>query len=124
MSYGANSGIFIHADPAVGFATSKIAEIQLLDTTNPAHGKFSTKSSHGSLWNDTPPDVPVVCLPDKWYRMLIRVVGSQVTVIQDGQTILNATLPAGPKRNPGRIGLQAYGQVVSFRNMRARRLNE
>lgn len=124
MSYGANSGIFIHADPAMKLTASKLAEIQLLDTTSPAHAKFHTNSSHGALWNDTPPTSSVACLPDKWYRMLIRVVGSQVTAMQDGQTILNATLPPGPKRNPGRIGLQAYGQTVSFRNLRVRHLND
>jgi hypothetical protein len=56
--------------------------------------------------------------------MMIRVVGSQVTMSQNGRIILNATLPYGRSRQPGRIGLQAYGKAVSFRNLRARRLSD
>lgn len=122
MSYGANSGIFIHADKSLGTAYSKLAEIQLLDTTSPGYVGIRKNSAHGSLWNNTAPLSPVECLPNRWYRMLIRVIDNQLTVSQDGQLILQATLPAGPMRNPGCIGLQAYGQVVSFRNIRARNL--
>jgi hypothetical protein len=55
--------------------------------------------------------------------MMIRVVGSDVTMSQNGRVILNATLPDDYRRQPGRIGLQAYGQSVSFRNLRGRRLS-
>jgi tRNA A-37 threonylcarbamoyl transferase component Bud32 len=124
MTYGANSGIFIHADPAVKSASNGLAEIQLLDTTNPQFSQISEESSHGSLWKIEAPHIPTTCLPGLWYRMMIRVVGSEVTMSQNGRVILNATLPAGRSRQPGRIGLQAYGQSVSFRNIRARSLND
>jgi serine/threonine protein kinase len=62
MTYGANSGIFIHADPSVKSASDGLAEIQLLDSTNPQFSQINAKSSHGSLWNNTAPHIPTACL--------------------------------------------------------------
>lgn len=124
MSYGANSGVLIHADPTLSLTKVNIAEIQLLDTSNPQYSQISEKASHGSLWQIEAPHIPTTCLPGLWYRMLIRVVGSEVTMSQNGRVILNATLPDDYRRKPGCIGLQAYGQSVSFRNMRVRSLND
>jgi hypothetical protein len=47
MTYGANSGVLIHADPALSLTGVNIAEIQLLDTSNPQYSKISAKASHG-----------------------------------------------------------------------------
>jgi serine/threonine protein kinase len=124
MSYGANSGVLIHADPTLSLTGVNIAEIQLLDTSNPQYSKISAKASHGSLWQVDAPHIPTACLPGLWYRMMIRVVGSDVTMSQNGRVILNATLPDDYRREPGRIGLQAYGQAVSFRNLQARFLSD
>jgi serine/threonine protein kinase len=124
MSYAANSGILIHADPTLSLNGVNIAEIQLLDTSSPQFSKVNANASHGSLWQVEAPHIPIACLRGLWYRMMIRVVGSEVTVSQNGRIILNAILPDDYRREPGRIGLQAYGQSVSFRNLRARRLSD
>lgn len=124
MSYGANSGVLIHADPTLSLGKVNIAEIQLLDTSNPQYSQISAKASHGSLWQIEAPHIPTTCLPGLWYRMLMRVVGSEVTMSQNGRVVLNATLPDDYRRKPGCIGLQAYGQPVSFRNLRVRRLSD
>ena len=56
----------------------------------------------------------------KWNRYFIRMRGDRLTVVLNGQTVIDrAELPGVPETGP--IGLQSHGNEVEFRNVLIRR---
>ncbi|MBM3334052.1 DUF1080 domain-containing protein [Candidatus Sumerlaeota bacterium] len=54
--------------------------------------------------------------PGQWNRFIITMRGDRITVVLNGQTVIdNAKLPGVPDR--GAIGLQNHGDPVEFRNL-------
>jgi hypothetical protein len=52
----------------------------------------------------------------KWNRFLITLKNDRVTVVLNGQTVIdNVPLPGIPSRGP--IGLQHHGDPVQFTNL-------
>lgn len=59
--------------------------------------------------------------PGQWNRFLIRMKGDRVTVLLNGQLVIdNAQLPGVPEK--GAIGLQHHGDPVEFANLFIREL--
>lgn len=59
----------------------------------------------------------------QWNCVVITLMGEQVTVVLNGQTVIErATVPGVPRRGP--IGLQNHGDRVKFRNLFIRALTE
>jgi hypothetical protein len=76
-----------------------------------------------------PDDIRKACIPSKnadhkfgeWNRFEITMRGERVTVVLNGQTVIdNARLPGVPAQGP--IGLQHHGDPVEFRNLFIREL--
>ena len=93
---------------------------------------WSWSVGSGEVWGyrtdqSMPPQVRADCTPrvnaDKpvgeWNRYFIRMRGDMLTVVLNGQTIIeNATLPGVPISGP--IGLQSHGNEVEFTNLLVR----
>lgn len=71
-----------------------------------------------------PPEIRRACVPrqkadapsGQWNRFVITMRGDRVTVVLNGQTVIDkAQLPGVPAR--GRLGLQYHGDPVEFRNL-------
>lgn len=60
--------------------------------------------------------------PGRWNRFLITMVGDRLTVVLNGQTVIeNAQLPGVPARGP--IALQHHGAPLQFANVYVRELD-
>jgi hypothetical protein len=60
--------------------------------------------------------------PGEWNRFVITMRGDRVTVVLNGETVIEkAQLPGVPAR--GRLGLQNHGDPVEFRNLFIKTLN-
>jgi len=52
----------------------------------------------------------------EWTRFIITVRGDRLTVVLNGQTVVeNAQLPGNPRR--GAIGLQHHGDPIQFASL-------
>src|SRR5262249_27645211 len=60
--------------------------------------------------------------PGEWNRFIITMRGDRITVVLNGQTVIeNAQLPGIPAR--GTIGLQHHGDPIQFANLYIRELD-
>jgi len=129
---GANSGVFFRwTDLEIPVQTG--IEIQILNT----HGKEpATAHCSGALYDCLAP-IRNTCKPaGEWNTMVLKVDGSQVTVIMNdeltmeadlsGWTTAGQNLDGSPNKferpfcemmEPGHIGLQDHGENVWFRDL-------
>jgi len=116
-----NSGVLLRAWPEAAVTGADFHEIQLLDDASPKFASVKPTGRTGALYGVLAPD-PQLRLPaDQWHRLRVAVFGSRVRVVVNGQTVLDGALPAG-KRDRGRLGLQAHGGSVKYRNLKVREL--
>jgi len=121
-----DSGIFLRAAPA-GVPARTGMEFQILSDA----GKPASVNSTGALWGVVPPSSNMAKATGEWNRVEITLVKRQVTVVLNGEKIIDANLDdpqyANTKEPPlagrlayGHIGLQAHakGTPVEFRNLR------
>lgn len=120
VSKGGNSGVFIRARKD-GNPWETGYEIQILDDES-RDIEHCTGSLYGYFAVSKRPDTT----PDKWHAFEIRCIGSRITVISDGQTIVDVDQAKNEKSKDkplkGFIGLQdshsAAGHYIEFRNIR------
>ena len=125
---GGNSGIYVrvppdgnhHRDdpqqPPAGF------EIQILDDSASRHAKLKDYQYCGSIYDICGAARHVGNSPGEWNRLELNCLGNHITVIHNGQVIVDATqreFPLLALRQPeGYLGLQQHGGGVSFRRLR------
>jgi hypothetical protein len=124
-----NSGVFLRVPDVKSKASpSQLGmEIQVLDDTGPAYkGKLKDWQYSGSLYGFVPPSKSVY-KSGEWNRFEITCNGDQVTVVFNGEKVVEADMSKFPEldKRPRRgfIGLQNHGSGVEYRNVQIKGLN-
>lgn len=130
LDAGGNNGIGIRV-PAGGHASTDGMEIQMLDSTAKRYENIKPYQFHGSVYGIIPAKRGYLKPVGGWNQHEIRCIGRHVTIILNGETIVDGDLDkamehgaldgkehAGAKRCTGHIVLCGHGTRVQFRNMR------
>jgi hypothetical protein len=130
LDAGGNNGIGIRT-PAGGHPSRDGMEIQMLDNTSEQYKDIHPYQFHGSVYGIIPAKRGYLKPVGAWNQHEIRCVGQHITVILNGETIVDGDLDAalapgapdgkehpGARRAGGHIVLCGHGTRVQFRNMR------
>ncbi len=125
MPKGGNSGVGIRT-PFKGDPAYAGMEIQLIDDEG-WPGKLQNWQNTGGIYNVVPPKTIKNKAIGEWNQMTIIAKGRQITVINNGATLVDANLDdyvkehakrhPGLLRKDGHIGFQSYNKRVEFRNI-------
>ena len=122
---GGNNGLGIHY-PGAGDGAYTGMELQILDNTDPQYKDIKDYQYHGSLYTMAPAKRTGLKPVGEWNHERVTVFDSSVTVVLNGETILEANLAElsathpkheGVKRRAGQIGWLGHGDRVAFRNI-------
>jgi 3-keto-disaccharide hydrolase len=125
-----NSGVFIRA-PRQGDPAYTGMEIQILDDNDPKYKSLKPTQYTGSIYDLVAAKRGHTKPPGEWNAFEIKAVGSKVTVILNGATIVDADVAEhseavdkhpGLLRKDGYIGLQSHSDPVEFRNIQIKEL--
>ncbi|MCI0376326.1 MAG: DUF1080 domain-containing protein [Gemmataceae bacterium] len=126
---GGNSGVYIRA-PETGHISRVGMEIQLLDDAHPRYAKLGNYQYTGSIYHVVGPSKKPGKAAPEWNAIAIRAQGKKVSVVLNGEKIVDADLQeylkneaiakehTGLARAAGKIGLQSHTDRVEFRNIR------
>jgi hypothetical protein len=125
MSKGANSGVALRT-PFKGDPAYVGMEIQLIDDEG-WPGKLETWQHTGSIYNVVPAKKLANKAIGEWNVMKIVAKGRKITVINNGEVLVDADLDdyvkehakkhPGILREKGHVGFQSYNTRVEFRNI-------
>ena len=125
MSKGANSGVALRT-PFKGDPAYVGMEIQLIDDEG-WPDKLETWQHTGSIYNVVPAKKLANKAIGEWNRMKIIAKGRKITVINNGEVLVDANLEEYEKehakrhpgilRDKGHVGFQSYNTRVEFRNI-------
>jgi len=132
LAKNANNGIGIRA-PLDGRISRTGMEIQILDDDAAENKNLKPYQYHGSIYEVVAAKRGALKPIGQWNSQEITARGRQITVILNGQTILDANLDnvkdpeilklhPGLERTKGHVGLLGHGTRVEFRNLRIRQL--
>ena len=134
LTPGANNGIGIRA-PLEGDAAYVGMEIQVLDNDAPRYKDLHVYQYHGSVYGVIPAKRGFLLPTGEWNKEEIIAKGNKIKVILNGHVILDGDIKEASKngtldhkdhpgllRKSGHIGFLGHGDVVRFRNLRAKRL--
>jgi hypothetical protein len=132
LDAGGNNGIGIRV-PDGGHASTDGMEIQMLDSTAERYKDIKPYQFHGSVYGIIPAKRGYLKPVGAWNQHEIRCIGRHITIVLNGETIVDGDLDAamvngaadgkehaGAKRSTGHIVLCGHGTRVQFRNMRIR----
>jgi hypothetical protein len=130
LGAGGNNGVGIRV-PAGGHASTDGMEIQMLDNTSKRYIDIAPYQAHGSVYGIIPAKRGYLKPVGGWNEHEIRCVGRHITIVLNGETIVDGDLDAamangamdgkehaGAHRSTGHIVLCGHGERVEFRNMR------
>ncbi len=132
---GSNNGLGIRA-PREGDAAYQGIELQIIDEAAALAGKWGKLKDtqyHGSVYDVMPAKRGAMKPAGEWNAQEVTVNGRQITVVLNGQTILDADLstvtdPEVLKKHPGllrtsgHIGFLGHNDYIEFRNIRVKEL--
>jgi hypothetical protein len=130
LTKGANNGLAIRS-PLTGNPAYAGMELQIIDNVG-YPGKLRPYQVHGSIYGVVPAKTGHLKPVGEWNEQEVRALGSQITVILNGATIVDADISriektadgGGRRRHPGldrhkgHIGWLGHGARVGFRNIR------
>ena len=144
---GVNNGVGIRTPEGVDAAYDGMCEVQILDHDDPIYAGLREYQVHGSVYGVIPAKRIKHKPHGEWSTEEIRVKGDHITVIVNGETIVDGDIrkacqghnvaPDGGNENPytvdhrnhpgmfnkkGHIGFLGHGAGVKFRNVRVREL--
>jgi len=135
LDAGGNNGVGIRV-PAGGHASTDGMEIQMLDSTSPQYKDIQPYQFHGSVYGIIPAKRGYLKPVGAWNQHEIRCVGRHITIVMNGETIVDGDLDealasgaadgkehAGARRSTGHIVLCGHGTRVQFRNMRIKTID-
>ena len=123
---GGNNGLAIRA-PLKGNPAYASMELQILDNKAPQYAKLKPCQYHGSVYCVVPAKRGFQKPAGEWNHQEVRAIGSKITVLLNGTTIVDADLAAvrkagkghaGLERKTGHVGWLGHGSKVEFRNIR------
>lgn len=130
LDAGGNNGVGIRV-PAGGHASTDGMEIQMLDNTSKRYIDIAPYQAHGSVYGIIPAKRGYLKPVGGWNQHEIRCIGRHVTIVLNGETIVDGDLDvamangamdgkehAGACRATGHIVLCGHSTRVEFRNMR------
>jgi hypothetical protein len=130
LDAGGNNGIGIRV-PDGGHSSTDGMEIQMLDNTSEQYKDIQPYQFHGSVYGIMAAKRGYLKPVGAWNEHEIRCVGRHITIVMNGETIVDGDLDeamangaadgkehAGAKRAGGHIVLCGHGTRVEFRNMR------
>lgn len=136
LTAGGNNGIGIRV-PLGGHPSQDGMEIQILDNGDAQYADLGPYQYHGSVYGITPAKRGYLREVGQWNEQEIRCIGRQITVILNGETIVDTNLDAAlangaidGKEHPGaalaegHLALCGHGSRVAFRNMRIKVVQE
>ncbi len=125
MPKGGNSGVGIRS-PLQGDPAYQGMELQLIDDEGWPGGLQKWQNT-GAIYNVVPPKTIKNMPIGEWNVMKVLAKGRQITVINNGATLIDANLDdfvkehakrhPGILRKDGHIGFQSYNKRVEFRNI-------
>ena len=134
LTAGANNGIGIRT-PLSGDPAYVGMEIQVLDDSSDRYKNLKEYQHHGSIYGVAPAKTGFLKPVGEWNSEEIIAKGKHVTVILNGETIVDVDLEKastpktidgrehpGLKRDSGYIGFCGHGAHVEFRNLRIKEL--
>jgi hypothetical protein len=130
MKPGGNSGVFLRA-PHEGNPWVAGMEIQLLDDPHPKYKSIKEWQHSGSIYGVVPPKKVAIKPAGEWNQVEIRAQGPKITVIFNGETVVDADLTQhknaekehpGIARKSGYLGLQSHDERVEFRKVEVKEL--
>jgi hypothetical protein len=129
-----NNGIGLRV-PDGGHASTGGMEIQILDDGHAKYEKLKPYQAHGSVYGVIAAKKGCLNPVGEWNSQEIRCIGRRVTVICNGETIVDGDLDEATKdgtldekehpglsRASGHLCLCTHGSHVDFRNMRIHRV--
>ncbi len=135
LTPAANNGVGIRV-PIKGHASEDGMEIQVLDEDHPDYKDIHDYQVHGSVYGLVPAKRGHLKPTGEWNEQEIRAEGSRITVVLNGQTIVDTDLAEvlkqptldgkehpGARRAAGHIGFLGHGDTVYYRNLRVKTLN-
>jgi hypothetical protein len=134
LTAGGNNGIGLRV-PDGGHASTQGLEIQILDDAAEKYAQLKPYQYHGSVYGLVPARRGFLRPVGEWNSQTIRYVGSHITIVLNGETIVDADLSEwsdqegpdgklhpGVSRTSGHLCLCTHGSQVDFRNLRIRRI--
>jgi hypothetical protein len=132
---GSNNGLGIRT-PKEGDAAYVGMELQIIDEAAALAGKWGKLKDtqyHGSVYDVIAARRGAMKPAGEWNQQEVTVKGRQVTVVLNGQTILDANLDSvtdpevlkkhpGLQRTSGHIGFLGHNDYLEFRNIRIKEL--
>lgn len=132
---GSNNGLGIRA-PREGDAAYQGMELQIIDEAAALSGKWGKLKDtqyHGSVYDVIPAKRGAMKPAGQWNVQEVTAKGRKITVVLNGQTILDADLSTvtdpevlkkhpGLARTSGHIGFLGHNDFVEFRNIRIKEL--
>jgi hypothetical protein len=134
ISKGSNGGIGLRFPPAGDPAYTGM-EIQVVDHDIYYSGGSQPKQRTGSIYDEIAPSKDVVRPAGQWNSWEITTRGSQVTIVINGQRIINADLsrettarqqkgpPLAERPLKGHIGFQNLNGTITLRNLKIKTLD-
>jgi len=134
ITRGSNGGIGLRFPPA-GDPAYTAMEIQVVDHEVYYRGSSQPQQRTGSIYDEIAPSKDVVRPPGEWNSWEITARGSRVTIIMNGQKVIDADLSretkARQQRGPalaerplkGHIGFQNLNGSITLRNIEIKTLD-
>ncbi len=137
LTPGANNGLGIRT-PLQGDVAYLGIEIQVLDNSAEKYKDLKEYQLHGSAYGVAPAKKGHLKSVGEWNQQEIRCEGRQITVVLNGETILDVDLDQvapegktvdgqehpGLARKSGHVGFLGHDDVVEFRNIRILEIEE
>ncbi len=132
LTEGGNNGIGLRV-PLGGHPSRDGMEIQILDSGAERYADLSPYQYHGSVYGITPAKRGYLREVGQWNEQEIRCIGRQVTIILNGETIVDTNLDEaleggamdghdhpGALRTNGHLALCGHSTRVAFRNLQVK----